>query len=72
MGVMLVNFFFRGSTLILVSPNPSLASRPTLIPWSGLIYIHCDNGLKVRGLRETSDCNFLFYFVSLNKVTKTF
>uniref|UniRef100_A0A8C3XFS2 Centrosomal protein 192 n=1 Tax=Cyanoderma ruficeps TaxID=181631 RepID=A0A8C3XFS2_9PASS len=36
----------QGSTLILVSPNPSLASRPTLIPWSGLIYIHCDNGLK--------------------------
>uniref|UniRef100_A0A8D2P1X7 Centrosomal protein of 192 kDa n=1 Tax=Zosterops lateralis melanops TaxID=1220523 RepID=A0A8D2P1X7_ZOSLA len=40
----------EGSTLILVSPNPSLASRPTLIPWSGLIYIHCDNGLKVRVL----------------------
>ncbi|XP_066040888.1 centrosomal protein of 192 kDa [Chamaea fasciata] len=36
----------EGSTLILVSPNPSLASRPTLIPWTGLIYIHCDNGLK--------------------------
>uniref|UniRef100_A0A8C0Z8Z1 Centrosomal protein 192 n=1 Tax=Cyanistes caeruleus TaxID=156563 RepID=A0A8C0Z8Z1_CYACU len=36
----------EGSTLILVSPNPSLATRPTLIPWSGLIYIHCDNGLK--------------------------
>ncbi|XP_064559275.1 centrosomal protein of 192 kDa [Zonotrichia leucophrys gambelii] len=34
------------STLILVSPNPSLATRPILIPWSGLIYIHCDNGLK--------------------------
>ncbi|XP_015474398.1 centrosomal protein of 192 kDa isoform X1 [Parus major] len=36
----------EGSTLILVSPNPSLATRPTLIPWSGLIYIRCDNGLK--------------------------
>ncbi|XP_039944411.1 centrosomal protein of 192 kDa [Hirundo rustica] len=36
----------EGNTLILVSPNPSLASRHTLIPWSGLIYIHCDNGLK--------------------------
>ncbi|XP_039562236.1 centrosomal protein of 192 kDa [Passer montanus] len=35
-----------GSTVILVSPNPSLATRPTLIPWSGLIYIHCDDGLK--------------------------
>ncbi|XP_039425496.1 centrosomal protein of 192 kDa [Corvus cornix cornix] len=36
----------EGSTLILVSPNPALATRPTLIPWSGLIYIRCDNGLK--------------------------
>uniref|UniRef100_A0A8C0EJ04 Centrosomal protein 192 n=1 Tax=Bubo bubo TaxID=30461 RepID=A0A8C0EJ04_BUBBB len=35
-----------GSTLILVSPNPSLATKPSLIPWSGLIYIHCDNGQK--------------------------
>ncbi|CAM9266010.1 unnamed protein product [Bubo scandiacus] len=34
------------STLILVSPNPSLATKPSLIPWSGLIYIHCDNGQK--------------------------
>uniref|UniRef100_A0A8C0BQU5 Centrosomal protein 192 n=1 Tax=Buteo japonicus TaxID=224669 RepID=A0A8C0BQU5_9AVES len=40
------------STLILVSPNPSLATKPSLIPWSGLIYIHCDNGQKVRGLLE--------------------
>ncbi|KAM6281298.1 centrosomal protein of 192 kDa [Porphyrio hochstetteri] len=36
----------ESSTLILVSPNPSLASKPSLIPWSGLIYIHCDNGQK--------------------------
>ncbi|XP_032038549.1 centrosomal protein of 192 kDa isoform X1 [Aythya fuligula] len=33
-------------TLILVSPNPSLATKPSVIPWSGLIYIHCDNGQK--------------------------
>ncbi|OXB66757.1 hypothetical protein ASZ78_003002 [Callipepla squamata] len=32
--------------LILVSPNPSLATKPSVIPWSGLIYIHCDNGRK--------------------------
>ncbi|XP_065609671.1 centrosomal protein of 192 kDa [Cyrtonyx montezumae] len=32
--------------LILVSPNPSLATKPSVIPWSGLIYIHCDNGQK--------------------------
>ncbi|XP_057253401.1 centrosomal protein of 192 kDa [Pezoporus wallicus] len=36
----------KSSTLILVSPNPSLATKPALIPWSGLIYIHCDNGQK--------------------------
>ncbi|KAM6349490.1 centrosomal protein of 192 kDa [Podargus strigoides] len=36
----------KSSTLILVSPNPSLATKPSLIPWSGLIYILCDNGQK--------------------------
>ncbi|KFZ62270.1 Centrosomal protein of 192 kDa, partial [Antrostomus carolinensis] len=36
----------ESSTLILVSPNPSLATKPSLIPWSGLISIHCDNGQK--------------------------
>ncbi|XP_010147777.1 PREDICTED: centrosomal protein of 192 kDa-like, partial [Eurypyga helias] len=36
----------ESSTLILVSPNPSLATKPSLIPWSGLVYIHCDNGQK--------------------------
>ncbi|XP_031802528.1 centrosomal protein of 192 kDa isoform X1 [Sarcophilus harrisii] len=33
--------------LILVSPNSSLAIKPSPVPWSGLIYIHCDNGQKV-------------------------
>ncbi|XP_072462705.1 centrosomal protein of 192 kDa [Notamacropus eugenii] len=33
--------------LILVSPNSSLATKPSTFPWSGLIYIHCDNGQKV-------------------------
>ncbi|XP_056187470.1 centrosomal protein of 192 kDa [Falco biarmicus] len=36
----------ESSTVILVSPNPSLATKRSLIPWSGLIYIHCDNGQK--------------------------
>ncbi|XP_010080899.1 PREDICTED: centrosomal protein of 192 kDa, partial [Pterocles gutturalis] len=36
----------ESSTLILVSPNPSLATKPSLIPWSGLIYVLCDNGQK--------------------------
>ncbi|XP_074843586.1 centrosomal protein of 192 kDa [Carettochelys insculpta] len=36
----------ENSMVILVSPNPSLASKPSVFPWSGLIYIHCDNGQK--------------------------
>ncbi|XP_065485261.1 centrosomal protein of 192 kDa isoform X2 [Caloenas nicobarica] len=36
----------ESSILILVSPNPSLATKPSLIPWSGLIYIFSDNGAK--------------------------
>ncbi|XP_037661527.1 centrosomal protein of 192 kDa isoform X2 [Choloepus didactylus] len=31
---------------ILVSPNSSLSTKYSTIPWSGLIYIHCDNGQK--------------------------
>nr|XP_056710919.1 centrosomal protein of 192 kDa [Euleptes europaea] len=29
-----------------VSPNPSLAENKSIFPWSGLIYIHCDNEQK--------------------------
>ncbi|XP_061851976.1 centrosomal protein of 192 kDa isoform X2 [Colius striatus] len=36
----------KSSTQILVSPNPSLATKPSLIPWSGLIYVHCDSEQK--------------------------
>lgn len=31
---------------ILVSPNSSLSAKHAMFPWSGLIYIHCDNGQK--------------------------
>ncbi|XP_059975534.1 centrosomal protein of 192 kDa isoform X12 [Mesoplodon densirostris] len=31
---------------ILVSPNSSLSTKHSLFPWSGLIYVHCDNGQK--------------------------
>ncbi|XP_057555757.1 centrosomal protein of 192 kDa isoform X3 [Hippopotamus amphibius kiboko] len=31
---------------ILVSPNSSLSRKHSVFPWSGLIYIHCDNGQK--------------------------
>nr|XP_032647898.1 centrosomal protein of 192 kDa-like isoform X1 [Chelonoidis abingdonii] len=36
----------KTSILILVSPNPSLATKPSVFPWSGLIFVHCDNGQK--------------------------
>ncbi|XP_072590947.1 centrosomal protein of 192 kDa isoform X10 [Vulpes vulpes] len=31
---------------ILVSPNSSLSTKHSMFPWSGFIYIHCDNGQK--------------------------
>ncbi|XP_014437849.1 centrosomal protein of 192 kDa isoform X2 [Tupaia chinensis] len=31
---------------ILVSPNSSLSTKQSMFPWSGLIYVHCDNGQK--------------------------
>ncbi|KTG32243.1 hypothetical protein cypCar_00009766 [Cyprinus carpio] len=32
---------------ILISPNPSLASKSSMLPWSGQIYVQCDNQQKV-------------------------
>ncbi|XP_040900614.1 centrosomal protein of 192 kDa isoform X2 [Toxotes jaculatrix] len=31
---------------ILISPNPSLATKSTLLPWSGQIYVQCDGQQK--------------------------
>uniref|UniRef100_A0A9J7ZD47 Centrosomal protein 192 n=1 Tax=Cyprinus carpio carpio TaxID=630221 RepID=A0A9J7ZD47_CYPCA len=31
---------------ILISPNPSLASKSSMLPWSGQIYVQCDNQQK--------------------------
>ncbi|XP_071324472.1 centrosomal protein of 192 kDa isoform X3 [Trachinotus anak] len=31
---------------ILVSPNPSLATKPALLPWSGQVYVQCDGQQK--------------------------
>ncbi|KAJ8291078.1 hypothetical protein GJAV_G00021130 [Gymnothorax javanicus] len=31
---------------ILISPNPSLATKPSLLPWSGQIYLQCDGQQK--------------------------
>nr|XP_020494183.1 centrosomal protein of 192 kDa [Labrus bergylta] len=32
---------------ILISPNPSLATKPALLPWSGQIYVQCDGQQKL-------------------------
>ncbi|XP_017329785.2 centrosomal protein of 192 kDa isoform X1 [Ictalurus punctatus] len=31
---------------ILISPNPSLATKTSMLPWSGQIYVQCDNQQK--------------------------
>uniref|UniRef100_A0A671P7N9 Centrosomal protein of 192 kDa-like n=1 Tax=Sinocyclocheilus anshuiensis TaxID=1608454 RepID=A0A671P7N9_9TELE len=31
---------------ILISPNPSLATKSSMLPWSGQIYVQCDNQQK--------------------------
>ncbi|KAM6148391.1 centrosomal protein of 192 kDa [Erethizon dorsatum] len=31
---------------ILVSPNPSLSTKQSMLPWSGSVYVHRDNGEK--------------------------
>lgn len=37
-----------------MSPNPSLATKLSEFPWSGIIYVHCDNGHKVSSLLKNS------------------
>ncbi|XP_053323211.1 centrosomal protein of 192 kDa [Spea bombifrons] len=41
--------------VILVSPNPSLATKQNMIPWNGQIYVHCDNGQKFVKVRISGD-----------------
>nr|XP_021515189.1 centrosomal protein of 192 kDa isoform X1 [Meriones unguiculatus] len=36
----------ESKTQVLVSPNSSLSTKQSMLPWTGLIYIHCDNGQK--------------------------
>ncbi|MFT7816198.1 centrosomal protein of 192 kDa isoform X1 [Arapaima gigas] len=31
---------------ILISPNPSLATKPSMLPWTGQVYVQCDNQQK--------------------------
>ncbi|KAM5158224.1 centrosomal protein of 192 kDa [Mantella aurantiaca] len=46
----------QSRTLILVSPNPSLSKKQTVLPWTGQIYVHCDNGQKIVKV-QISDCS---------------
>ncbi|XP_067093402.1 centrosomal protein of 192 kDa isoform X1 [Osmerus mordax] len=32
---------------IMISPNPSLSTKSALLPWSGQVYVHCDNQQKL-------------------------
>ncbi|XP_012820826.2 centrosomal protein of 192 kDa isoform X4 [Xenopus tropicalis] len=36
----------KSHVIILVSPNPSLGLKQTLLPWNGQIYVHCDRVQK--------------------------
>ena len=38
---------------ISISPNPSLATKSTLLPWSGQIYVQCDSQQKVWNTWDT-------------------
>ena len=55
----------RSKMQILVSPNSSLSTKHSMFPWSGLIYIHCDNGQKV--LKKKFFFN-QYFFCSLNVI----
>lgn len=37
---------------ILISPNPALATKSALLPWSGQIYVQCDGQQKVQNMQE--------------------
>ncbi len=43
----LFSLFCRSHLQILISPNPSLATKSSMLPWSGQIYVQCDNQQKV-------------------------
>eukprot|EP00058_Branchiostoma_floridae_P008647 XP_002594135.1 hypothetical protein BRAFLDRAFT_68423 [Branchiostoma floridae] len=38
----------RSHQVILVSPNPATQGKPDIFPWRGNLFIHCDNGQKIR------------------------
>ncbi|KAG8571321.1 hypothetical protein GDO81_011594 [Engystomops pustulosus] len=44
-----------GHTVILVSPNPLMSTKQTVLPWNGQIYVHCDIGQKIVKVQITSE-----------------
>uniref|UniRef100_A0A8C5R3W3 Centrosomal protein 192 n=1 Tax=Leptobrachium leishanense TaxID=445787 RepID=A0A8C5R3W3_9ANUR len=55
----------QSHVIILVSPNPSLATKPNLLPWSGQIYVHCDNGQKFVKVQISGDIRVDKQFVGI-------
>lgn len=60
----------RSKMQILVSPNSSLSTKQSMFPWSGLIYIHCDNGQKV--LKKIFLINIFLQFKRYNPIDGTY
>lgn len=42
-----LSFLYRSHLQILISPNPSLVTKSSMLPWSGQIYVQCDSQQKV-------------------------
>ncbi|KAM3928231.1 centrosomal protein of 192 kDa isoform 1-T1 [Leptodactylus fuscus] len=45
----------RGHAIILVSPNPMMSTKQTVLPWNGQIYVHCNIGQKIVKVQITSE-----------------
>ncbi|XP_069813914.1 centrosomal protein of 192 kDa isoform X2 [Dendropsophus ebraccatus] len=54
----------QAHAVILVSPNPLMSTKQTMLPWNGQIYVHCDIGQKIVKVQITSES---FSVVSSNK-----
>ncbi|XP_056377488.1 centrosomal protein of 192 kDa isoform X2 [Hyla sarda] len=50
--------------IILVSPNPLVSTKQTMLPWNGQIYVHCDIGQKIVKVQITSEVSSV---VSVNE-----
>ncbi|XP_073446144.1 centrosomal protein of 192 kDa isoform X2 [Dendrobates tinctorius] len=58
----------QSHAIILVSPNPLMSTKQSMLPWSGQIYIHCDFGQKIVKVQIISEA---IPVVSANGVPKS-